>query len=300
VTTTYGEQTHHDSTECPHEYQSDWSLDTPVWLRKGFDIVHLNWHYGYERVDMASPVQYPWETFQWLVDRAAAASVSADFLLQFDPERHNPYTPSTGYYKDDMKYFDPHRLYYVVLAIVEVHISAEEAAQAGVFGVLGEEPLKLVDPRDTATIAKFRDAWRRRQSGSPSDKEPDLAEFFSTTVDATDAYCARVEQWRRCLERKWLWWKGHQLGTPWATRLEIWPHRNGREVPHGCWDVNWNLREFIRDHPWVQTQLALMPRFEPALMFRHCVSSSGSCQKNAGTIPSWLLPDAPGAAAEIV
>ena len=305
--TTDEEQTDEDGTECPHEYQSDWGVDAPVRLRKGFDIVHLNWHYGYERVDMCNPAQYPWATFQWLANQAAAASVSADLLLQFDPVRRNPYTSSTDFYEEEMRYFDPRRLHYAVLAIVEIHISAEEAAQAGVFGVLGEEPIKLVDPRDTATIAKFRDVWRRRQSGSPLDKEPDVAEFFSTTVDAADAYCARVERWRRGLERKWLWRKGSELGIPSATRIEIWPDRgadrgkedsdgNEVEVPHG-WRVTWNRRGLIRDHPWVQTQLALMPRFEPALMFRHCVSSSGSCQKNARTFPSWLISAAPGVTA---
>ena len=83
-------------------------------------------------------------------------------------------------------------MYYVVLAIVEIHISAEEAARAGVFGVLGEEPIRLVDPRDTATIAEFRDVWRRHQSESPSSEaEPDVAKLFSTVVDAADAYYAR-------------------------------------------------------------------------------------------------------------
>ena len=138
-----------------------------------------------------------------------------------------------------------------------------------------------------------------------------MAEFFSTTVDAADTYCARVEQWRRVLERKWLWRKG-ELGIPSATHLEIWPDRsadrgeqdsdgNEIEVPRG-WNVTWNRgfrRGLVRDHPWVQTQLALMPRFEPALMFRHCVSSSGSCQRNARTFPTWLIgPAAPGATAK--
>lgn len=296
--TTDEELTDEDSTECPHYYESDWRVDAPVRLRKGFDIVHLNWHYGYERVDMCNPPQYPWATFQWLVNQAAAASVSADLLLPFDPERRNPYNRSTGFSGEDMKYFDPHRLYYVVLGMVEIHISAEEAAQASVFGVLGEEPIKLVDPRDTVTIAKFRDVWTRHQSGLVQDKELDVAEFFNTVIDDAEAYYARVDQWRQNLEKVWLWNEGNNLGIPLATRREFWPNaqtaaeRNDQgEVPYG-WALNWNRRELIRDHPWVQTQLALMPRFEPAVMFRHCVSSSGSCQKNARTFPSWLISGA--------
>ena len=50
----------------------------------------------------------------------------------------------------------------MVLAIVPIHMSEnmseKDAAQAGVFGALGEQPIRLVDPRDTTTVAKFRDA----------------------------------------------------------------------------------------------------------------------------------------------
>ena len=63
-----------DGTPCP-PWESDWRVEAPVRLRKGFDMVHLNWHHGYERGDMIIPPQYPWETFQWLVNQAAAASV---------------------------------------------------------------------------------------------------------------------------------------------------------------------------------------------------------------------------------
>ena len=181
-----------------------------------------------------------------------------------------------------MRYFSPDRLYYAVLAIIEIHISAEEAAQAGVFGVLGEQPIRLVDPGDTATVAKVRDVWRRHQSGSPPDKELDVADFFSTAIDGTEGYCARVEQWRRNLEKVWLWYKSRDLDIPREEFLPNWGEAweeedsDGNDVdpPYG-WLVNWNRQELIREHPWVQTQLALMPRFEPALMFRHCVGWCG-------------------------
>jgi hypothetical protein len=287
-----------DGTAYAPPWQSDYGLDALVRLRKGFDIIHLNWHNGYVRPDMINPPQYPWATFQWLVNQAAAASVSADLLLPFDPERGNPETSFTAFSKKDIKYFSPHRLYYVVLAIVEIHISAEEAAQAGVFGVLGEQPIRLVDPRDIATITKFRDIWRppSHQSGSPLDKELDVAEFFSTTIDGTEGYCLRVDQWRRNLEKVWVWYKCLDLDIPWAIRGEFWPNwgenwdeedSDGNEIepPYG-WSVNWNRRDLNREHPWVQTQLALMPRFEPALMFRHCV---GWCGRTGYANRSWYL-----------
>jgi hypothetical protein len=58
---------------------------------------------------------------------------------------------------EDVKYFSPHNLYYIVLTVVEIYITYWEAAYARVFSRLGEEPIQLVDPRDTIVIARFRD-----------------------------------------------------------------------------------------------------------------------------------------------
>ncbi|KAG7287634.1 hypothetical protein NEMBOFW57_007147 [Staphylotrichum longicolle] len=275
-------KTDENGTPCP-EYLSDWGLNAPVQFRKGFDIVHLNWHKDYVRYDMCNPPGFPWETFQWLANQAAAASVTAGLLLPFEPKRPSHWYPSasTTFDRHEMRYFSPHRVYYVVLAMVEIHISAEEAAQAGVFGLLGEEPIQLVDPRDAGTIAKFRDVWRRHQSGSPSDEELDVAEFFSTAVDTTDEWCARVQRWRGYLDKVWLRGKCSELQVPLATYQEIWPdsmvedeEEGYAHIPHG-WLCRWDRRELNREHPWVQTQLALMPRFEPAVMFRHCLGFCG-------------------------
>jgi hypothetical protein len=289
-----GSQTESDGndTQCPL-WASEWGVElASLRLRKGFDILHLHWHYGYYYAagnHWEPEPSYPWATFQWLANRAAAVSVSADLLLPFEIEQEDLYAGYTAFREEDMRYLSLPRLDYAVLAIVEMHISAEEAAQAGVFGILGEEPIKLVSPSDTATIAKFQDVWQRHQAGSPSDKELGVAEFFSTAIEGTEDYCARVEQWRQNLDKVWLYNRSLALNIPYVTRDEFWlawpaamdPHSDPNsetepdvETPYG-WRVNWNRRVLNREHPWVQTQLALMPRFEPAIMFRHCVGWCG-------------------------
>jgi hypothetical protein len=289
-----GNQTESDGndTQCPL-WASEWGVElASLRLRKGFDILHLHWHYGYYYAagdHWELEPSYPWATFQWLVNRAAAVSVSADLLLPFDIEQEDLYAGYTAFREEDMRYLSLSRPDYAVLAIVEMHISAEEAAQAGVFGILGEEPIKLVSPSNTATIAKFRDIWQRHQAGSPSDKELDVGEFFSTAIEGTEDYCTRVEQWRQNLDKVWLYYRSLFLNIPHVTRDEFWlawpaamdPHLDHNsetepyvEAPSG-WRVNWNRRVLNREHPWVQTQLALMPRFEPAIMFRHCVGWCG-------------------------
>jgi hypothetical protein len=88
-----------------------------------------------------------------------------------------------------------------------------------------------------------------------------------------------------------LWHQDIDVGVPaLETRMEVWPNlgddweediwdaetwgevdSDGNDVEPPYWCVNWNRRNFNRKHPWVQTQLPLMPRFEPVIMFRHCV-----------------------------
>jgi hypothetical protein len=268
-----GEETQTDDDGLSYPPWTTWNANLPVRLRKGFDVVHLHWHKDYDHHVYLPAAPDPLPSFQWLANQAAAASVSAELLHCFERDRDNSPFPMTTINHKQVKYFSPHLLYYVVLAIVEIHMSDHEAAQAHVFGALGEEPIQLVDPRDTAAVARFRDAWRCHRMPS---EEPDLADFFSRAIDSAEAYCASVEQWRQELEKVWIWHKCSEVGND--ARAEIWPDPNR---PTGAAftfpfptlpfrPVDWSRRELNREHPWVQTQLGLMPRFEPALMFRHC------------------------------
>ncbi|EAQ84076.1 predicted protein [Chaetomium globosum CBS 148.51] len=271
-----------NGTQGPHYSPMDPLLDAPpVRLRKGFDILHLNWHYGYKGVDVFWPPKHLWKTFEWLAGQAAAVSVSADLLLPFEPKQvyANPYI--TSLHERNVKRFKPDRLHYVVLANVEIHITAREAAQAAVIGDLGEEPIQLVDPRDTAAITKFRDVWKRHQPEPPFAEERDVAKFFSAVIEGAADYCARVEKWRQNMEKTWLLHKCRKFDLPLEDYKDIWPHwwEGGNEtfLPHPGLVRDWDDKalQFAREHPWVQDKLALMPRFEPVIMFRHCVGWCG-------------------------
>ncbi|KAK4124796.1 hypothetical protein N657DRAFT_554909, partial [Parathielavia appendiculata] len=263
-----------DGVPCP-EWET-WNECLPVRLRKGFDVVHLHWTREYYYPIYLPGPPNPLLYFQWLANQAAAASVSAELLHAFDSG-----TTSSRITPEEVKYFSPYKLYYVVLTIVEIHMTYYEAAHAGVFGRLGEEPIQLVDPRDTTAVARLRDVWRRHRLPS---EEPEHAEFFSRAVDSAEAYCARIEQWRQELETVWIWYKCQELRVPNETLSEIWPDPN-RPAGHPVHlafafpfrrpgaptsSALYNRRGPNKEHPWVQAQLALMPRFEPALMFRHC------------------------------
>ncbi len=263
-----------DDDGVPRPEWTTWNESLPVRLRKGLDIVHLHWNPSYDSPFFLPGPPNPFPCFQWLANQAAAASVSADLLHPFDSEFTSPTIAP-----EDVKYLCPHNIYYVVLTIVEIHMPAYEATHAGVFGRLGEEPIQLVDPRDTARVARFRDIWRRNRLPS---EEPDVAEFFSRAVDSAEAYCARVERWRQELEKVWIWCKCRELGVPDETLTEIWPDPNRPEGAPFIWPfpfpplasrslrVDWARPVLNKEHPWVHAQLAVMPCFKPALMFRHC------------------------------
>jgi hypothetical protein len=230
-----------------------WNESLPVRLRKGFDVVHLHWNRSYDHPIYLPVLPNPLPYFQWLANQAAAASVSAELIHGF----HNDSAMST-IAPEDVKYFSPHNLYYVVLTIVEMHMTYWEAAHAGVFGRLGEEPVQLVDPRDTTAVARFRDVWRRHRLSS---EEPHIADFFSRAVDSAEAYCTRVEQWRQELEKWWIWCKCEELRVRDETLSEIWPAAVRPPVPSStvpfpfpfstvpAFRVHWTCRVLNREHP---------------------------------------------------
>ncbi|KAI1860817.1 uncharacterized protein JN550_011279 [Neoarthrinium moseri] len=258
-------------------YLMDQDEHRPLPLRKGIDIVHLNWHPGYNDHDYLPDVPDPLPKFRWLAGQAGAASVSAELLHPFNYE-------AWGWFHEEHEISDPifhinfltGRQYHVVLAIIEIHMSEyAAAAQTQVFGTLGEEPIQLVDPRDTATIVKFRDAWR---TGQHLD-EPEIAKFFATVLDSAETFAASVQQWLQELEMAWIWHRCNMLGVTEQGRNELWTPDpsawSGGHIqppPPQLFQMRnrWAGRKLNRESPLVQTQLQRMPRFVPALMFRHC------------------------------
>ena len=271
-----GEEGETDDAGAPYPPWTEFNATDPVRFRRGLDVVHLNWAniYG-SQTNVCWVKACPLPTFQWLANQAAAASVTAELLAPFKPGCGDPHDDFSATLRSEQtKYFSRHVFYYVVLTMVEIHMSDDDAARAGVFGVLGEEPLQLVDPSDTAALARFRDARRGRQAPL---EEPDIDEFFSRAIDHADVYRDHVDQWRRQLEDMWL------------RRMTLDPvYRPGWQVQEQIFDGDWWRGKANREHPWVQSQLAQMPHFEPAVMFRHCADRCDWAQhaRSQGGAPS--------------
>ena len=58
---------------------------------------------------------------------------------------------------DAIRKLDSQREYMVAIVMVSIHIPPDIAARSGLFGLLGDDRVKLVDPSDWDTIDKYMD-----------------------------------------------------------------------------------------------------------------------------------------------
>ena len=196
--------------------------------------------------------------------------------------------------------------YEVVLEMVTVHVRLDAAVKSGLFGVAGDERVKLVGVDDWDGIERFAALWR--EYGSGLDEE--TGKLFEEIRDR-EAFTMRVEKWRRDVIKPWIW---HQWrACRWKEDLpvdRVWKGRNrwvdapGPAVtdaglptwdPNGerRWGIDIEVREPNEDDLWVKEELENMPRFVPKIMFRLC---GGECYLPEPERPRlrWRLPSPPG------
>lgn len=208
-----------------------------------------------------------------------------------------------------------------VLDIAALHIRPDVATLSGLFGVAGDDRVKLVDPEDVATMNRYHTLWRLH--GSVMDA--DAARFFASTIPQhgmgpdTSELRTRVAQWRRDMVKVWIWhrWRRHRRrdhhGRPELQRDRVWlgedtpadyyPDDPGPRFPpppgfpgHTLsqpWGIDMEAREPNHENPWVQQTLEKMPTFHPMIMFRLC---GRECHRPERERPRlrWAPPQRPG------
>lgn len=248
-----------------------------LWFTPSTDIIHLNWWTGY--CGLYDSTGNPIPFFLWLAAKASGgASIAADLVHPFEDE----YTG--GYTNEMFALLEGRKDYLVCLKMVSIHVPMDRAIDSGLFGRLGEEPIKVVDALDDEeTIRKYQQLWTLASPAPEEDRE--AAAFFELV--ATRRLQDRVRRWSEELEKLWLWNKFFQA------RREQFP---GIREPETIWlrppdddydsddpdpsmgiGPRWTPN---RDHPWVKKMLEAMPHFRPMIMFRHCVLK---CWLAAGT-----------------
>lgn len=218
------------------------------WFDPARDAIHLHWDPLYE-VEWQTTCEDPIPVLISLGAKAArGASVTWDSATSSDYSMELIKQASQSYM---LCVFRP----------VSIHARREDALWSGLWGILGEERVVLVDADNDARIRLFDDF--NRLHGSSRDAQ--TTDFFQRWRDSgADFHKQNIEFYKT----DWLQWKS-KWGTPsWEEEVldAVWTiiRSETPRVP-ATWIPKW-------DHKWVQKSLQDLPTFRPVYMMRLCTS----------------------------
>jgi hypothetical protein len=120
-------------------------------------------------------------------------AVSRDPIIKYEENNNIPSRNLAGYL---LFWPGPDISFKVVMAAVALHITRESAAKSGLFGLLNDAPIQLIDVGDEVTLRKFEDLYRQNNP----DKEPKVQEIFEVLL--SPEFQAAVDVWKKQVE--WL------------------------------------------------------------------------------------------------
>ncbi|KAK3312825.1 hypothetical protein B0H66DRAFT_595334 [Apodospora peruviana] len=167
-----------------------------------------------------------------------------------------------------------------VLELVNIHIPFCAGRSSGLFGLLGDESVQLVDAMDETAILPFYNLWSTHGHGSKLDRG--TANFFMSVLENTPLFMRRVRQWRADITKVWMWhlWLGaHETqkkkGPIRANDLktdQVWrpPGSWGQGIKRKILQLGIDLLRFElnKDNQWVAGTLAKLPVPRLVIMFR--------------------------------
>lgn len=179
--------------------------------------------------------------------------------------------------------------WHVCTNLITIHVTDEAAAiRSGLWGLLGDERIVLVDAFDSVRVRQYQTFWQEHGIR----KYESTAKFFEACVHGVPKiywHEHTPEEYVLDLETRWLLRpfvapQGASSPTLELLSEQVWLTQprdfDGREDdPREVYYPNQPRRPFARelwvpkrDHPWVQDALSRMPDFCPAVMFRLCTS----------------------------
>lgn len=197
--------------------------------------------------------------------------------------------------------------YLVCTNVIVIHADELDAIHAGIFGLLGEERVVLVDAFDTKRLKHYGNFVLAHAA-----KQDPAVEVFFKVPSCTRLsgwpmihYAETPQEYLQDLEIRWLLYSenrhscsengdGNLLRGNWLTtpksfddsdndpRYEEYGDLPGRPFARQMWKPN-------RDHPWVQDALSRMLNFHPVVMFRLCTKDCWSNRHRLG-LDAYLGP----------
>ncbi|QKX54591.1 uncharacterized protein TRUGW13939_01679 [Talaromyces rugulosus] len=143
-----------DKMVKPRPPEAQWSSDTSIntaWFDHTRDSIHLNWHPTYEADFMTEGS--PLKSLAW--DASQAVGGGSIFMKYFQTV-HAPKSDLIDFLKQLPTWM-------VVMRVVVIHTDASTGASTGLFGLLGDSRVQLVDVSDEARINTYMNLAEKRE-----------------------------------------------------------------------------------------------------------------------------------------
>ncbi|EEP79266.1 predicted protein [Uncinocarpus reesii 1704] len=262
-----------------------------IWVQPRRDVLHLNWTrlryivWG-NADDPASPIaMYLWRAEDLGMQPSVVAEIIRPFSLKalFDhPDGadacDNPwflYHRSRNQEVSDIAYCAESPSFSrldVTMSAVSLHITRKTALRSGLFGLLGDAPVQMVDVGDEARLKEFQALYREYAL----EKEPAVQTLFETFT--SPRFQAAVQAWKSQAELLILayMWRlarrdnldilGTNPGSAWLPQL---PEQAFLGMPEYLPDAEYSPDE---RHPWVKQARESAPKLRPRIMVRYCTN----------------------------
>jgi hypothetical protein len=174
----------------------------------------------------------------------------------------------------------------VVMAAISLHITRESAVRSGLFGLLGDAPIQLIDVGDEIRLREYEGIYREHDP----DKEPKVRKIFEVLM--SPQFQAAVQTWKR--EAEWL-----IFANIWQAKTKESDLNSIGLDTASFWEPRLHKRDYVRmsdyspnaSHPWVKQVNEKMPRFRLRIMVHYCIKEcyiEGRLSwSHSDTTPGW-------------
>ncbi|UKZ50512.1 hypothetical protein TrVGV298_004775 [Trichoderma virens] len=291
----------------------NWNLG-PIWIQPRLDTYHLNvteeatWDYGYHDLNKQLVDEFIKDGLNWL--DTVPLSIPSEYYLDFDlglqdvsRMRQRLYIEIRDDFVDEdlnvvyneYAYYDPRPFTNISLsatmAFITIHAKRRHAVASGLFGLLLDAPVQLVDFDDEQNISSFHALFERDIHNR---KRTEVIKLFSLIL--SPIFRSRVQDWTEKVD--WL-----MMATAWLRAKMSWENCipfDGdpfsawnpiiEELPDGrrlVYMKNGDKYEnrFDDDNPWVIQAKKELPRVIPKILFMLCTDDC-DVDGNVGMVPS--------------
>ncbi|UKZ59239.1 uncharacterized protein TrAtP1_000557 [Trichoderma atroviride] len=274
------------------QMQESTNLDS-IWVQPRKDVLHLNWTrmryvacYGDPDAFRSPLAMFVWQAEELGMQPSVVAEILHPFsikaLLGGSSASESPSVDYVSVENNDLAdtadcashadRTDQHLN--ITMAAVSLHITRNAVLRSGLFGLLGDAPVQMVDFDDDNRLGQFHELFKQ----NAMDEEPEVPILFDTFQ--TFQFRTAVEMWTR--QAEWMifacmWQRAQQPIYTKGSETSIYIDEIGTKpslawLPELLEKVSIDMDEHSpnMDHPWVKKAFRIAPRLRPQIMVRYC------------------------------